>query len=73
MQRSEYLALRRKFAPRSVKLVIVAESPPVSGKYFYNPTGSVGEPLYAALMLHVPFAPTTKESGLLEFQKKVGC
>jgi hypothetical protein len=70
MQRIEYLALRRKFVPARIKLVIVAESPPISGKYFYNPAGSVGEPLYAALMRHIPFAPTTKERGLVEFQKK---
>jgi hypothetical protein len=28
---------RRKFEPPNVKLVIVAEFPPSSGKYFYNP------------------------------------
>src|ERR1039458_10743531 len=38
-QRSEYLSFRRKFEPATVKLVIVAESPPASGKYFYNPKG----------------------------------
>jgi hypothetical protein len=70
MQRSEYLALRRKFTPATIKLVIIAESPPISGKYFYNPAGSVGEPLYAALMRHIPFTSTTKQGGLLEFQEK---
>ncbi len=70
MQRSEYLFLRRKFEPPSKKLVIVAESPPSSGKYFYNPDGTVSEPLFAALMLQLRFAPTSKESGLREFQKR---
>jgi hypothetical protein len=39
MQRGDYLNFRRKFEPENVKLVIVAESPPASGKYFYNPVG----------------------------------
>jgi hypothetical protein len=72
MRRSEYLFLRRKFEPPSVKLVIVAESPPSSGKYFYNPEGTASEPLFAALMLQLRFAPTSKESGLREFQKRGG-
>jgi hypothetical protein len=71
-QRSEYLSFRRKFEPASVKLVIVAESPPATGKYFYNPTGAVSEHLFAALMLQLGFAPTSKESGLREFQKGGG-
>jgi hypothetical protein len=69
-QRSEYLSFRRKFEPTSVKLVIVAESPPASGKYFYNPDGAVSEPLFAALMLQLGFTPTSKESGLREFQQR---
>ena len=50
MRRSDYLSFRRKFEPASVKLVIVAESPPASGKYFYNPAGVVTEHLFTALM-----------------------
>jgi hypothetical protein len=51
-------------------LVIVAESPPTSGKYFYNPTGALTEPLFVALMQQLGFAPDTKESGLGEFQRR---
>jgi len=40
MKRNEYHTLRRKFDPNPVELVIIAESPPASGKYFYNPEGS---------------------------------
>lgn len=69
-QRSEYLSFRRKFEPASVKLVIVAESPPASGKYFYNPEGAVSEPLFSALMLQLGFTPTSRESGLQEFQQR---
>jgi hypothetical protein len=68
-QRSEYLYFRRKFEPTSVKLVIIAESPPASGNYFYNPTGTVSEHLFSTLMQQLGFTPTSKESGLREFQK----
>ena len=67
-QRSDYLELRRRFEPKIVRLVIVAESPPASGKYFYDPTGAISEPLFAALMQEIGFSPTGKESGLREFQ-----
>ncbi len=70
-QRRYYLDLRRKFEPSSVTLVIVAESPPTSGKYFYDPDGHVSEPLFNALMkqLGIP-KPKTKCEGLSEFQKR---
>ena len=64
LDRSWYLSFRRKFEPSIVKLVIVAESPPASGKYFYNPAGKITEPLFAALMEQIRFDPVTKESGL---------
>ncbi|QDW35830.1 hypothetical protein FFI89_000950 [Bradyrhizobium sp. KBS0727] len=68
--RDYYLHLRRERQPADIKLVIVAESPPASGKYFYDTTGSPKEPLFAALMLQLDIAPTTKVDGLLELQKK---
>jgi len=54
----------------SVKLAILAESPPVSGKYFYNPAGFISEPLFSGLMSQLAFTPTSKESGLREFQRR---
>ncbi len=69
-QRSDYLYLRSKFEPASPTLVIVAESPPVSGKYFYDPDGRSSEPLFAALMKLIGIAPRTKLEGLIEFQKR---
>ena len=68
--RPEYLSFRRKFEPAITKLVIVAESPPASGKYFYNPAGTVGEPLFAAFMLQLGIVPTSTEAGLLAFQQR---
>jgi hypothetical protein len=70
--REAYLSFRRQYQPDVVKLVIVAESPPASGRYFYNPAGSVGEPLFAAIMKQLEFSPTNKEDGLREFQRR-GC
>jgi hypothetical protein len=69
-QRSYYLDLRRKFEPSSVKLVIVAESPPSSGNYFYDPSGKVSEHLFSALMKQLGIEPNTKSEGLREFQKR---
>jgi hypothetical protein len=69
-QRSDYLSLRREFKPTGVTLVIVAESPPVSGKYFYDPDGRVSEPLFSALMKQLGIGPRTKFEGLSEFQKR---
>ncbi|BAM87069.1 hypothetical protein S58_10580 [Bradyrhizobium oligotrophicum S58] len=65
-----YLALRLRYEPSVAKLVIVAESPPSSGKYFYDPTGSIKEPLFAALMRQLKATPATKEVGLRDFQSK---
>jgi hypothetical protein len=70
MTRDEYLALRRRYEPEKVRLVIIAESPPASGKYFYNPEGVIREPLFAALMKQLGTSPTTKEDGLREFQRR---
>jgi hypothetical protein len=69
-QRSEYLSLRRSFEPTIVTLVIVAESPPISGEYFYDPSGEVSEPLFAALMKQIGIRPKTKPDGLREFQRR---
>ena len=68
--RGYYLRLRREYEPENIRLVIVAESPPASGKYFYDPTGSTKEPLFAAITLHLGLSPSTKEAGLLELQQR---
>jgi hypothetical protein len=73
--RDKYLRYRRKFNPKRVKLVIVAESPPKSPRggplrYFYNPDGRVTESLFAAMMQQLKCSPTTKVGGLREFQRR---
>ncbi len=68
--RDYYLRLRRAYEPVNICLVIVAESPPASGKYFYDPTGSTKEPLFAAIMLQLGISPTTREIGLNELKQR---
>jgi hypothetical protein len=70
LTKDDYLAFRRKYEPTTVKLVVVAESPPKSGLYFYNPEGKTSEPLFTALMQQIGCRPRTKEEGLREFQRQ---
>jgi hypothetical protein len=63
-----YVALRNCNAPRHPTVIFIAESPPASGKFFYNPDGSVSEPLFKAMMEDVlGIKPTSKEEGLKKF------
>jgi hypothetical protein len=64
-----YLSFRNKYAPKRIRLAIIAESPPASGKYFYDPAGIPSEPLFAALMRQLGISPRTKQDGLAEFQR----
>jgi hypothetical protein len=66
----EYLSLRHQFEPEHIQLIIIAESPPTSGLYFYDSRGRVSEPLFAALMRQLRYSPETKEDGLREFQRR---
>lgn len=68
--RREYLSLRRAYEPSRPELVIVAESPPASGRYFYDPNGATTEPLFSALMKQLNVRVATKEAGLREFQRQ---
>jgi hypothetical protein len=69
-KRDEYLSLRRRYEPDNIRLVIIAESPPASGRYFYNSTGALTEPLFAALMRQLSISPVSKQNGLQEFQRR---
>ena len=70
LPREGYLSLRRRYEPEALSLIIVAESPPKSGKYFYTPDGAVSESLFAALMKSLGLTPSTKACGLRAFQRK---
>ena len=67
MNKDYYLGLRNRYVPSSIKIVFVLESPPISGKYFYDETGSVSEPLFAAMMKIFDFTPRNKQEGLKYF------
>ena len=67
--RKGYLDYRNKYKPENVRVIFVLESPPKSGKYFYNNEGDVSEPLFKAMIKLINFEPKDKESGLQEFKK----
>jgi len=66
--RNQYLQLRRAYQPALARLVIVAESPPASGLYFYDPDGRVSEPIFAAFMKLLSLSPLNKAEGLRALQ-----
>ena len=68
--RKSYLEYRNKYKPEDTRVIFVLESPPKSGKYFYNNEGDVSEPLFKAMMKLIKFEPKDKESGLQEFKKQ---
>lgn len=68
--RDYYIKLRAKYRPPRPKLVLIAESPPAGGRYFYDLSGKVTEPLLRAMMQDVlGISPSSKEEGLSEFAK----
>ena len=68
--RNKYLSRRQRYSPDRPRLVIIAESPPDSGLYFYDPTGAPSEALFAAMMKQLGVSPVSKEDGLFEFQRR---
>lgn len=69
MDRAGYLAFRNRYQPASPRLIIVAESPPFSGRYFYNSEGAATEPLFSAVMQQIGVKPLFKEQGLQRLQQ----
>ena len=68
---NKYLRLRKVYLPtKKIRTIFILESPPASGKYFYNPKGRITEPLFSAMMKCVlRINPATKLEGLIVFQK----
>lgn len=64
-----YVQLRDRYQPRRIRAIFVLESPPVSGKYFYEAQGSTGEPLFRAMMQLLGIKPLSKLEGLRAFQR----
>ncbi|MDP3763054.1 MAG: hypothetical protein Q8Q92_00090 [bacterium] len=73
MNKDYYITLREKYVPQNIRTIFVLESPPTSGKFFYNPIGETTEPLFSAMMkcvIHIkPNTKDTKADGLARFQK----
>jgi len=67
--RDRYIALRRRYQPATTRLAIVAESPPASGRYFYDETGPTTEPLFAAARKQLGLRPVNKAEGLRALQQ----
>lgn len=71
MTKAQYLRFRNQYIPSNIKVVFVLESPPTSGRYFYNRDGSLSEPLFRAMMKDVlEISPASKEEGLQEFSSR---
>ena len=68
MKKEYYLQLRNKYHPDNIKLIFLLESPPVSGKYFYDESGKITEPLFSALMKLLNYKPNDKKDGLQFFK-----
>jgi len=67
MTKAAYLNMRNSYLPKKLKTVFVLESPPISGKYFYNVESRVTEPLFAGMMRLLNFQPESKQEGLRHF------
>ena len=55
MNKDYYIQLINKHLPEGLNLIFILESPPASGKYFYNETGKTSEPLFNELMKAINF------------------
>ncbi len=63
---SHYHRLRERFKPQKPSLILIAESPPVSGNYFYDTSGKPSEHLFSAVMKSLlKIRPANKEEGLI--------
>jgi len=65
-----YKELQNRYFPKKLNLIFVFESPPVSGKYFYDESGKETEPLFKELMKLIGCNPSSKKDGLLCFRDK---
>ena len=63
-----YHGLKARWMPSQISLIWLFESPPVSGKYFYDESGRTTETLFSNLMKLYRWNPKTKEEGLRLFR-----
>jgi hypothetical protein len=67
--KSYYLVRRVKYQPNPIELIIIAESPPIGGTYFYDEDGKASEALFSAMMKVLNVKRVSKEEGLGLFKK----
>jgi hypothetical protein len=67
---ADYKRMRDAYSPKKLRAIFVLESPPKTGKYFYNPNGLVTEQLFGAMMRLLGLSPKDKNAGLQEFQRR---
>lgn len=65
-----YKEMRDAYKPETMRAIFILESPPKSGKYFYNPAGNVNEQLFKALMQFAGIEHGKKEEGLRQFRDR---
>lgn len=65
---TDYHAMRRAFAPDPLKLIVVAESPPEGGAYFYDDRNR--GVLFREMMKLIGESPGSKIEGLRAFQAR---
>ena len=70
MNKDYYILLRNKHLPEELKLIFILESPPASGKYFYDETGKISEPLFHEIMKAINYKPANKKDGLTFFKSR---
>ena len=67
--RDYYMNLRNRYHPTDLRHIFILESPPESGKYFYDECGKTSESLFNEMMKFLGFKPGNKKEGLEYFQK----
>jgi hypothetical protein len=67
---AKYKEMREAYRPERIKAIFILESPPKSGKYFYNPDGTVREQLFRAMMEFIKVKPSNKQDGLGAFRDR---
>ena len=63
-----YIQIRQSFLPKKLRYILVLESPPIAGLYFYDKSGKTSEPLFMEIMKLLKTYPNDKEEGLSYFR-----
>lgn len=67
---NQYISLRNKYLPATLKVVFVLESPPAGHGYFYDEAGKPSEVLFRSFMSCLfGYRPVTKREGLEKLSK----